>query len=79
MCKVKTYKTHAKNGYKYKDYFQLQEATNVVSQIVSNRNQEYFNNIALKLNNPGTSAKTYWSILKTCYNRNKIPVIPVIS
>ena len=32
--------------------------------------------MALQLNNPKTSAKTYWSILKTFYNGKKIPVIP---
>ena len=47
-----------------------------MSQLVSNRKQEYYNNIALNLNNPKTSAKTYWSILKIFYNGKKIPVIP---
>ena len=28
------------------------------------------------LNNPKTSAKTYWSILKSFYGREKIPLIP---
>ena len=28
------------------------------------------------LNNPKTSAKTYWSILKSFYSREKIPLIP---
>ena len=74
--KKQLYKIYAKNGYKCNDYFQLQEATNAVSQLVSNRKQEYYNNIALNLNNPKTSAKTYWSILKIFYNRKKIPVIP---
>ena len=50
----------------------------MVSQVVSNRKQEYFNNIVLKLNNSKTSAKTYWSILKTFYNGKKIPVIPLL-
>ena len=31
--------------------------------------------MASKLNNPKTSAKAYWSILKTIYNGKKIPVI----
>ena len=30
----------------------------------------------MKLNDPKTSAKTYWSILKTFYNDSKIPLIP---
>ena len=71
LCKGKIkgknqlYKTSAKNGYKSNDYFKLQEATNLVSEVASNRKQEYYNNTALKLNNPKKSAKTYWSILKT--------------
>ena len=69
-------KTYPKYRYKCNDYFQLQEASNIVSQVVSNRKQEYYNSIALKLNNPKTSAKTYWSILKTFYNGKRIPVIP---
>ena len=75
-CKNQLYKTYAKNGYKCNDYFQFQEATNVVSQVVSHGKQEYYNNIALKLSNPKRGAKTYWSILKTFYNGKKIPVIP---
>ena len=54
----------------------FKEAANLGSQVVSNRKQEYYSNIALKLNNPKTSAKTYWSILKTFYNDKKIPFIP---
>ena len=73
--KSQLYNTYAKNEYKCNDYFQLQEATNV-SQVVSNRKQEYCNNIALKLNNLKTSAKAYWSILKTIYTDKEIPVIP---
>ena len=38
------HKTYAKNGYKWNDYFQLQQVTNVVSQVVSTRKQEYYNN-----------------------------------
>ena len=30
----------------------------------------------MKLNNPKTSSKTYWSILKTFYNGRKIQIIP---
>ena len=32
--------------------------------------------IITKLNNPSTSAKTYWSILKTFYSGKKVPPIP---
>ena len=30
----------------------------------------------MKLNNPNTGAKTYWSILKSFYNDTKVPMIP---
>ena len=32
----------------------------------------------VKLSDPKTSAKAYWSILKTLYNGKKIPLIPPI-
>ena len=49
-----------------------------MSQAVSNRKQEYYNSIALKLSNSKTSAKTYWTILKTFYNGKKIPFISLL-
>ena len=41
--------------------------------------EEYQNNIALKLNDPMTTTKTYWSILKAFYNGKKVPIIPPIN
>ena len=32
--------------------------------------------LALKLSDPMTNAKTYWSFLKTFYNGKKVPIIP---
>ena len=37
---------------------------------------EYHSTLAAKLVNPSTSAKTYWSFLKTFANGSKVPVIP---
>ena len=67
--------TYAKNVYKFNDYLQFQEATNLVSKVIANRKQDYHGNVALNRNNPETSTKTYWSILKTFYNSKKISVI----
>ena len=36
----------------------------------------YYENFAKKLNNPLLQEKTYWSILKTFYRDEKIPLIP---
>ena len=65
-----------KNGYKDNDYNMLHEAINEVSKIISKRKEEYHYHLASKLNNPSTSAKTYWSILKTFYNGKEVPLIP---
>ena len=47
-----------------------------VSHLISESKDKYNNKLVLKRNNPKTSSKTYWSILKTFYNGRKIPVIP---
>ena len=54
----------------------FQEAVSKVSELINIRKEEYQNHIALKLNDPMTNTKTYWSILKTFYNGKKVPVIP---
>ena len=74
--KNQLYNTYIKNGYKDNDYNMLHEAINEVSKIISKRKEEYHYHLASKLNNPSTSAKTYWSILKTFYNGKKVPLIP---
>ena len=40
------------------------------------RKEKYYHDLSMKLNDPKTSAKTYWSILKSFYNDSKIPLIP---
>ena len=74
--KNQLHKIYTKNGYKYNDYVQLKEATVLVSQVIAKRKEDCHNVLASKLNNPKTSAKAYWSILKSFYNGKKIPVIP---
>ena len=38
------------------------------SQLISESKVRYYNKLVMKLNNPKTSSKTYWSIFKTFYN-----------
>ena len=49
---------------------------NQVSKIISKRKEEYNYHLVSKLNNPSTSAKTYWSIIKTFYSGSKLLLIP---
>ena len=73
--KHQIYKIYQKNGHKNSDYFKLQEATSVVSELISRRKEEYQKHLALKLSDPMTNTKTYWSLLKIFYNGKKVPII----
>ena len=46
--------------------------------MILKRKEVYYRLLSLKLNDPHTSAKLHWYILKTFYNRKKIPLIPPI-
>ena len=46
--------------------------------MILKRKEDYYCTLSDKLNDPHTSAKSYWSILKTLYNGKKIPLIPPI-
>ena len=52
--------TICQNDCKFNDHFYLQEATNLVSELIAKTKKDYHNNLALRVNNPATSAKTYW-------------------
>ena len=40
------------------------------------KKEKLYHDPSMKLNDPNTSGKTYWSILKSFYNDSKIPLIP---
>ena len=56
----------------------MHHAISEVSQLISESKGKYYNKLVMKLNNPKTSSKTCWSILKTFYNGRIIPIIPRI-
>ena len=58
------------------DYITLQNVIAEVSKLVCKSKDDYHNQLTRKLNNPKTSSKTYWSMLKTFYNGRKVPLIP---
>ena len=63
-----------KLNFTYSDV--MNELTLELSSIISQRKDNYFLQLAKKLNDPQINAKTYWSILKTFFNGRKIPTIP---
>ena len=50
-----------------------------MSEIIQNRREGCFYDLSVKLNNSQISPKTYWSIIKLCFNGRKIPIIPPLS
>ena len=72
------YKSYISNGKTAIDYQKLHDIGSEISQMISKRKKEYYDQLSKKLNDPLTSSKTYWSMLKTFYSGTKIPLIPPI-
>ena len=70
-CKNSLYLKYLKHDKRNRDYIELQRSIEEVSVDI-----QYYDCLAKKLNNPKTSPKTYWAIMKTFYNGKKIPLIP---
>ena len=56
----------------------LQTVSTELSEMILKWKDDYHRQLSDKLNDPKTSAKAYWSILKTLYNGKKIPLISPI-
>ena len=78
--KIKTknlfFTQYIQNGRFEGDFVSLEALITDINELISSTKNLYYENLAKKLNNPLLQAKTYWSILKTFYNENKIPLIP---
>ena len=74
--KNEIFKKYLKDGRPDPVYENLQTITRGLTEAVSNSKYVYYERLANKLNDPNTSAKTYWSIIKTLFNGKKVPVIP---
>ena len=59
-----------------KNLIGLQNLAIEISELISIRKEEYYNNLPKKCNDPNTNAKTYWLILKSFYKGNIVPLIP---
>ena len=60
---------------KSKKFIELQNPSTEISDMISIRKEYYFH-LSKKLNNPSTRSRTSWSVLKSFYKGNNIPVIP---
>ena len=66
---------HKKINHSADDFIFLENVISKVSDLIFNRKNVYYNQLAQNLNDPKTSSKTYWSILKTFYNDKKVLLI----
>ena len=71
MAKKYACKSFYANKKNYDAYLKLQTISTELSEMILKRKGDYYRLLSDKLNNPYTSAKSYWSILKTLYNRKK--------
>ena len=75
-CKIKsnnkTFQHHLENGRKITDFEIVDKEVAQLSEMTQNEKENYFHDLPLKLNNPQTSPKMYWSIIKSYYNDRKI-------
>ena len=65
------FKSYMANGRLVVDQVRLQKADAELINIIKSSKENFYNNLAKKLNDPSTSNKTYWSIMKTFINGKK--------
>ena len=70
------FKSYISNGRLVVDRVRLQEAGAELINIIKSSKENFYNNLGKKLNDPETSNKTYWSIMKTFAIGKKTPIIP---
>ena len=69
------YKEYIRSDMRDNYYICLENLIIQLWNLIRDTKTEYHSKLAAKLVNPSTSAKTYWSILKTFTNGWKVPVI----
>ena len=69
--KNEIFKKYLKDGRPDSVYGNLQTITWDLTEAVSSSKNVYYERLANKLNDPNTSAKAYWSIIKTLFNGKK--------
>ena len=55
---------------------QLNTYSKYCSEIIIDARDKFLNRLSVKLDNPNTSVKSYWSIIKNFLNIKRIPTIP---
>ena len=72
------YRNYIRHGKRAIDLPKVQDVCRLINDLVSKSKDKYYNRLSLKLKDPKTSSKAYWSILKSLFSDKKIPVISPI-
>ena len=70
------YRQYMRHEMQISSLLKVRNLRNEISNLITKSKEKYYQLINAKLNDPLSSNKTYWSILKTFYNGEKIPFIP---
>ena len=76
--KNEIFKKYLKGGRPDSVYENLQTITWDLTEAVSSSKNVYYGRLVNMLSDPNTSAKAYWSIIKTHFNGKKVPIISPI-
>ena len=74
--KNKLFKNYKKHGYKREDRDRLDTFHMECQQAVGSAKLTYLKNLGNKVNDPGTSQKSYWKIINRVMNKCRAPKIP---
>ena len=70
------YKSHTAKENSTDKKEAMKALRNKLTCTTENAKSEYYSKLSMKLSNPETSSKTFWSILKSFVNDKKISIIP---
>ena len=73
--KNETYKRFKRSNNSSQYFENFQSLQNVLGVSIEASKERYYSRLSMKLMEPSTSPKTYWSVLKSFYNNKKIPCI----
>ena len=74
--KNRAYKIFVRNGRPDDKLEGVQKMTSEDARLIEEAKRNYFLKAGKTLANPGTSSKTYWTLMNTVLNKIKIPMIP---
>ena len=74
--KNRAYKNFVRSGQPAEKLEGIQKMTSEGTRLIEEAKRSYFLKAGKTLANPGTSSKTYWTLINTVLNKVKIPIIP---